>query len=381
MENVMKARTISLCLTLVLLLAVTNLLQGGLVAPQSVVALENAAGLVVNGTATGFVQNGARLNFSLQVNRVIKGDATLAGTSISATWLGGNQATAASVGSKNVGVTGIWFLQPSSGPWQVVPVVQGTMQLSNIYISAQLGPIVSAYAYSATASVDDKLASEICSALEGVSGVGLPMYVYALLSGGIDELNSSMPQLFYQRLASSALTEQQVFGLSGRIRSGDTSALTAAAQIASAVTGGQAQGVLLLSVQEYLRPTDSTSVNAVGQVATDSALPTALREAAAHVLAAVHTAAALPLLAILLDDPDLNVQVEAVGGMGSFANGLPVRTRQSAVTLAYLQIPANAPYKTQDTVANFALGQAANETSYISFWKNWWSANRASLGY
>lgn len=379
MENVMKARTISLCLTLVLLLAATNLLQGGLVAPQSVVALENAAGLIVNGTATGFVQNGAGVDFSLQVNRVIKGDATLAGSSISVTWPSGNQATAASVGSKNVGGTGIWFLQRSSGPWQVVPVVQGTMQLSNIYISAQLGPIVSAYAYSATASVDDKLASEICSALEGVSGVSLPMY--ALLSGGIDELNSSVPQLFYQRLASSASTEQQVFGLSGRIRSGDTAALTAAAQIASAVTGGQAQGVLLLSVREYLRPTDPTSVKAVGQVATDSALPTALREAAAHVLAAVHTAAALPLLATLLDDPDLNLQVEAVGGMGSFANGLPVRTRQSAVTLAYLQLPANAPYKTQDTVANFALGQAANETSYIYFWKNWWSANRASLGY
>ena len=379
MKNVMKARTISFCLTLVLLLAATNLLQGGLVAPQSVVALENAAGLVVNGTATGFVQNATGFDFSLQVNRVIKGDATLAGSSISATWRSGNQAAAASVGSKNVGGTGIWFLQHSSGPWQVVPVLQGTMRLSNIYIPAQLGPIVSSYAYSATASVDDKLASELCSALEGVTGVSLPMY--ALLSGGIDELNSSVPRLFYQRLASSGSTEQQVFGLSGLIRSGDTSALTAAAQIASAVTGSQAQGVLLFSVREYLRPTDPTSVNAVGQVATDRALPTALREAAAHVLAAVHTAAALPLLATLLDDPDLNVQVEAVGGMGSFANGLPVRTRQSGVTLAYLQLPANAPYKTQDTVANFALGQAANETSYISFWKNWWSANRASLGY
>lgn len=379
MENVMKARTISLCLTLVSLLAATNLLQGGLVAPQSVVALENAAGLIVNGTATGFVQNATGLDFSLQVNRVIKGDATLAGTSISATWTSGNQASAANVGSMNVGGTGIWFLQQSSGPWKVVPVLQGTMRLSNIYIPAQLSPIVSAYAYSATASVDDKLASEICSALEGVTGVTLPMY--ALLSGGIDELNSSVPQLFYQRLASSGSTEQQVFGLSGLIRSGDTSALTAAAQIASAVTGSQAEGVLLVSIQEYLRPTDSTSLTAVGKVATNSALPAALREAAGHVLAAVHTAAALPFLATLLDDPDSNLQVEAVGGMGSFANGLPVRRRQSEVTLAYLQLPANAPYKTQDTVANFALGRAANEASYISFWKDWWSASRASLGY
>src|SRR6185437_9370609 len=97
MENVVKARTISLCLTLGLLLAATNLLQGGLVAPQSVVALENATGLIVNGTATGFVQNGAGVDFSLQVDRVIKGDATLAGSSISVTWPSGNRATAASV--------------------------------------------------------------------------------------------------------------------------------------------------------------------------------------------------------------------------------------------------------------------------------------------
>jgi hypothetical protein len=123
---------------------------------------------------------------------------------------------------------------------------------------------------------------------------------------------------------------------------------------------------------------------AVGRVATDSLMPTTLREVTTHALAAVHTAAALLFLATLLDDPDLNLRVEAVGGMGAFANGLPVQTRQRVATLAYLQFPANAPYKTQDTVAHFALGRqaiAANETSYISFWKDWWSKNRANLGY
>ncbi len=381
----MKAKKIVLLLTLALLLAATSLLQGGLIAPQSIVALENAADLVVDGTATGFVQNGGGLDFSVHVNRVLKGDGTLTGSSISAYWLSGTQAAAATVGSNNAGGTGIWFFQRTSGPWQVVPVVQGTTRLSDIYIAAQLGAIISAYAYSATASGDDKLASEICSAIEGVIGVrGISLEMYALLSGGIDELNSSVPQLLYHRLASSASTEQQILGLSGLIRSGDSLALTAAAQVASAVTGGPAEGVLLLSVREYLRPTDSASVTAIGQVATDSALPTALREAAAHALAAIHTATALPFLATLLDDPDLKLQVEAVGGMGSFANGLPVRTRQSEVTLSYLRLPASAPYKTQDTVAHFALGQpatAANEAPYVSFWENWWSANRATLGY
>ena len=254
------------------------MLQGGLIAPQSIVALENAADLVVDGTATGFVQNGGGLDFSVHVNRVLKGDGTLTGSSIRVhIWLSGTQAAAATVGSNNAGGTGIWFFQRTSGPWQVVPVVQGTTRLSDIYIAAQLGAIISAYAYSATASGDDKLASEICSAIEGVIGVrGISLEMYALLSGGIDELNSSVPQLLYHRLASSASTEQQILGLSGLIRSGDSLALTAAAQVASAVTGGPAEGVLLLSVREYLRPTDSASVTAIGQVATDSALPTAL---------------------------------------------------------------------------------------------------------
>jgi hypothetical protein len=382
MEKIMKAKEIGLCLTLALLLVATNPLQGALVAPQSIVAVEKAADLIVNGTASGFVRNGSRFDFSLQVNRVIKGDGTLAGSSIGAYWLSVNQPATGSVGGKDIGSPGIWFLRRTSGPWQVVPLVQGSMQLSNIYIPSPPGPVLSAYAYSASASLDDKLASEMCSAIEGVGGDSLQMY--ALLIGGVDELNSSVPHLFYRRLVNSSSTEKQVFGLSGLIRSGDSSALTAAAQIASTVTGRHAEGALLLSVREYLRPTDPTSVIAVGQVATNSTVPAALREVAAHVLEAVHTAAALPFLATLLDDPDLNLRVEAVGGMGAFANGLAVRTRQTQVTLVYLQLPANAPYKTQDTVAHFALGRqtiAANEASYISFWKAWWSANRASLGY
>ena len=45
---------------------------------------------------------------------------------------------------------------------------------------------------------------------------------------------------------------------------------------------------------------------------------------------------------------------------------------------------ADAPYKTAGTVANFAMGRLAierNESAYLSFWKAWWSKNRAGLGY
>jgi hypothetical protein len=76
--------------------------------------------------------------------------------------------------------------------------------------------------------------------------------------------------------------------------------------------------------------------------------------------------------------------VDAIGGMGAFANGLPVQTTAGVASLAFLQVPASAPYKTAETMANFAMGSTAietNEASYLSFWNGWWSSNRASLGF
>src|SRR6185312_15867439 len=178
---------------------------------------------------------------------------------IGAYWLSADQTTAGTGGV--AGGTGIWFLQRAQDAWQVVPVVQGTIGFSNAYIPAQPGPIINAYAYSATASVQDKLASELCSAIEGVGDETMP--IHSLL-GGLDDLNSSAPRSLYRRLANASSTDQRVYGLSGLIRSGDSSALTAAAQIAYAVTGRRPEGVLLLSVREYLRPTDPASANAVG---------------------------------------------------------------------------------------------------------------------
>jgi hypothetical protein len=70
------------------------------------------------------------------------------------------------------------------------------------------------------------------------------------------------------------------------------------------------------------------------------------------------------------------------GGMGAFANGLPMQTRAGVPGLTHLQLPAAAPYRTDDTMRNFALGPdviASNMDSYLGFWKQWWSVNRSVL--
>ena len=90
---------------------------------------------------------------------------------------------------------------------------------------------------------------------------------------------------------------------------------------------------------------------------------------------------ALPYLAALLDDPDPDLRAEGVGGLGAFANGLPVQTSANVPSLGYLQRPASAPYMTKETDANFALGPGAETEPRLSFWKTWWLQNRTSLGY
>jgi len=61
-------------------------------------------------------------------------------------------------------------------------------------------------------------------------------------------------------------------------------------------------------------------------------------------------------------------------GLSLFANGVP-QTPDNVVSLAYLQIPASAPYETADTVANFGFrrGPADQEAALVSFWTSWWS--------
>lgn len=233
------------------------------------------------------------------------------------------------------------------------------------------------------ASLTDKVVSEVCSAIESSTDYNLQLY--ALQSGGMEQLQSPLVTLLYGRLSNSASTQQRILGLSGLIRRGSNTALVAAAQAASTFgTYKIENGILLQSIRGNFRAADATSITTLGKSALDPNTPAPFREAVAHALAAIHSVGALPFLASLLDDADANLRVEAVGGISSFANGLPAQTPAGSPSLAHLQLPADAPYRTAGTLANFAVGYETverNEASYVSFWRQWWSGNRAALGF
>ncbi len=356
-------------------------LYGGLSAPASIGKLEQTADVIAVGAASGATVSGATVNFSLHVTRVIKGDASLVGSAVPVLWQTGGQFPGGS--SAGLDGSGIWFLQGTTGAWRLMPVTQGAMDFARVYFPGPSGPIASPYAYSQTASLGDKLASEMASAIEG-STTFVQQFDAAMAGGLLDELKSPVLALLYQRLANSASAQKALLGMAGLIRQQDGSTLAAAARASSSLPNDPGVGVLLLSIRVFFRATDPASVGALGVAATDTANPNiGFRDAAAHALAAIHTAAAMPFLAILLDDQDTNLRVEAVGGMGAFANGLAVQTLAGVPGLTYLQLPASAPYQTPDTIAHLAFGPqaiTARETYYVSFWKNWWAQHRAEVG-
>jgi hypothetical protein len=369
--------------TAVMLFATAAMAFGSLVGMPSLSYLQQKADLVVVGTASGDFQAGSGL-FSLAVSRVIKGDTQLASGTLPVIWPNRAARTANSSGTRTAAGTGIWFLQASSGGWILLPVVSGDVTMDLTFFPGLSGAVLGAYAYDVSASLGQKLASEVCSATESLKGsYNLPLY--ALQYGEMDRLGDPVVATYYNRMAASSVAQQQMLGLSGLIRSGSGTALATATQAASLFEAyPRENGILLMSIRDQFRPEDTASIAVLGQTAVNSAITGAFREAAAHALAAVHTLYTLPYLATLLGDSNPNLQVEAVGGMGSFANGLAIQTATGVPSLTHLQLSNAAPYRTSATMSNLALGRQAiapNEAASVSFWQQWWSQNRAALGF
>jgi hypothetical protein len=356
-----------------------------LVTPRSLIALAQSADLIVVGTAGGTFPSSRVINFTVAVNRVVKGDQSMVGQTISVFWPTA-AATMAPGATRSATGSGIWFFQQTNSQWVLIPVLDGGPDLDHAYFPVADGPLLSAYAYVPTAALTDRLASELASAIEGANGE-YNFQLSLLQYGSLDELKSPIAQILYQRLSISAVVTQSMLGLSGLIRAGSSAALVAATTAEPTFASHPIEnGILTQSIRANFRSSDDNSVAALGAASADSPNSNpSFREAAAHALASIHTGTSLPFLAALLDDPIAALRIEAIGGLGSFAIALPVQSSANMANLGYLQMSrANNPYRTDDTIRNFAMGQKAisqNETKYLSFWKNWWSQNRASLGY
>jgi hypothetical protein len=366
-------------------LLVSEYAYGALGGPHSLVDLVGTADLIVVGSASGGAQAGSVLGFAVHVARVVKGDPAMSGANVPVAWAVSNSSAAAMASSPfTASGNGLWFLQRGASGWRLLPVVDGEEPFNSTFFPQPSGPISIADAYGPTAPLADVVASEVSYAIESADDGGARLL--AVYSSLLDQLNSPVVQKLYTRLSASNNTSQKILGMSGLIRGGSTPALTAAAQLGASLGNYPLEnGVLSNAIRDDFRGIDANSVQVLGQIATGSTgAGTLLREAAAFALRSIHTKEALPYLAAFMDDADQGIRAEGIGGLSAFANGLPVQTPANVVSMAYLKYPASAPFQTDQTKANFAMGLesiAPNETVYLSFWKTWWAQNRAALGY
>jgi hypothetical protein len=355
-----------------------------MVAWRSLVELEKTADLIVVGTASDAAAVGNLATFTVQVDRVVKGDRALAGKLIRADLVLSDSREISLAGRDSpLSGHGLWFFQRSSSGWHLLPIVEGD-PLGGEYIPAPAGAIPAAYAYAPETALSDKIASEVSAAIEGAATGDLrllPLHQSALL----DVLASPISNILYRRMAASGSLQSKILGLSGLIREGNSTALESAFSAARSFQDHPREmNVLISSIQGDFRAADPASVAILGRVTAFTNGSLAFRLAAAHALASIHTQAALPYLAALLDDANGGMRAEAVGGLASFANGLPIQTPSDVPSLRYTQLPASSPYMTSATVENLVMGEqtiSRNEAKYLSFWKAWWQQNRSGLGY
>jgi hypothetical protein len=215
------------------LLAATVSLFGNVVAPV-LVTLSQSADLIVVASASGDFQAGSAVRFTLQVARVLKGDAALMNSAIPIHWTStGIVPGMARAGDKfTASGNGLWFLKTSpGGGWTLMPVIQGQVTLDLTFFPVPDGPVLSAYTYSPTASLSDKVASELASAIESFHG-NLNLQLNLLHYDLLDQLQSPVLKVLYERASMSSSPPEQALGLAGLIRGGSTAALRSAVQAA-----------------------------------------------------------------------------------------------------------------------------------------------------
>lgn len=359
-----------------------------LTAWRSLVELEQTADMIAVGSGASAALSGNSATFTIRLDRVVKGDATLAGTMLRVDWVIDQRVSLAGLGDARAitsAVTGVglWFLTRGAQGWLLLPPVEEDPRFGGAFVPMPAGPIPAAYAYSDGATLSDKVASELAVAIEAANGDAADFV--QIHAGLLDQLRSPVVGKLYQRMASSASPAQRALGLAGLIRQGNTGALETALGVAPSLDETSlATRILILGIRDEFRQADQGGVAALGQAAANAGAPIEFRVAAAHALASIHTTSSLPFLATLLNDPSPDLRAEAVGGFSAFATGLPIQTSACVPSLSCMQLPQSAPYLTPETIANSAMGRDTvlqNEAKYLSFWRAWWTQHRSDLGF
>jgi hypothetical protein len=318
---------------------------------------------IVIGTVASRTETLGSIEFDIRTERLLKGNAGAAVHIQHAQ----PQASSGAAGTFNANFRGIWFLTSTAGQWDVLPVRNG-ISIDRFFLPALSWPLPTAYAYTASTSLLDALVFE---AGAGLAAPGQNSEVLLDVLGNIDDPAVEAVLSAYLYSADSAL---RAVGLAGRLYRNQPGTLGALVQVWPSLSTEPRRGFVLSALGTFWRDAGPSPVRELGAIIQQIAVGSELRDPAIHALAAMHSAAALPFLAQLLESADLGEQALGAFGLSSYANGCPMQSNQNATNLAYLQCGTPGAYRTEATMRNFAIpGSGPSEIrSAVSFWQQWW---------
>jgi len=340
-------------------------------APASIAGLITASDAVVTGTATGTLTGGTA-SATISVEKVLKGSPT-SGSVLHATWPVSPGLTTPAGSSSTV--HGLFYLRQTNtaGEWTALPVMLGSGWFNIVEPIPTTVPssIVTATAASlpANPSVFDSVAVELVTVVESGNGSLYPDLVTTAL-----EMPSPVFDAAFRRFVGGGVPALVCTGAAGLLAEGDAAIPGTVLKNYAAWSSMVNWPRVILEMATAYVSADSQALATLGSLATGEKIPTDLRVAAGTALAAIHAPASLQALASLLDDPNVDLEAAAVGGLSMFANNVPVRGHG----------PAAGPwkYRSNDTIEHSAFDEGLIRNRgpyYLQFWKNWWTQNQADF--
>lgn len=348
----------------------------GCLSAASLTDLASKADLIVVGSVNTRSETAQRVAFDIAVERVLSGDKSLRVIPVSHAWTR-RGVLLSTTDIIAVPLHGLWFLTKSaSGDWDLLPVGGQDGVLPNLFVAA-VPTLPTAYQSSAGATLTDRLAREVAAGVD-LAG-GRPETLINLLH----TVSGPVVQNILVNLIASSNVPVQTAGLAGMLERGSPDAVVQLERLWPGIEKDASRSQVLAAVRDSFRSSSSAQVEQLARMATANATASPeMRAAAIHALAAIHARETLPFLASLLVSSDAGERMKGVFGLSAFANGCPVQTPANVASMEYLQFKNASPYRNGDTIAAFAFrrGSAEEEARLLSFWSNWWNANRAALG-